>query len=208
MLTENRVVELLAPFGLELTPHQVRQLLTYTDLLLRWNRRINLTAVQTAEECVTRHFGESLYLARCVELQGKLLDVGSGAGFPGLALKLRFPQVSVTLLEPVAKKRAFLKEVARICGMESIQVRPERLEEFVRQKRIASFDAVSVRAVGHLHELVPRAAHCLKPGGYLCLWLSRDQAASVVGSQSFIDWGVPIALPHSRQRTIWLGTRT
>ncbi|MGH9403017.1 MAG: 16S rRNA (guanine(527)-N(7))-methyltransferase RsmG, partial [Terriglobia bacterium] len=86
---------------------------TYLGLLLRWNEKINLTAIRTPEECVTRHFAESLFLARHEQLNGRLLDIGSGAGFPGLALKVAVPELAVTLLEPVAKKRAFLKEVVR-----------------------------------------------------------------------------------------------
>ena len=98
-------------------------------LLLRWNEKINLTAIRNPAECVTRHFGESLFLAHHVNLQGSLLDIGSGAGFPGLALKIVFPELSVTLLEPVTKKRAFLKEAARVCGFSQVSVRGERLEE-------------------------------------------------------------------------------
>ena len=86
MLSEARARTLLEPFQLNLTSEQVRDLLTYLELLLSWNRRINLTGVRSAEECITRHFGESLYLARSVPLEGRLLDIGSGAGFPGLAL--------------------------------------------------------------------------------------------------------------------------
>src|ERR1039458_3252543 len=119
----------LEPFlNRELTPAQLDQISTYIDLLQRWNARINLTAIRDPEEAVTRHFGESLFLARHVPLQGSLLDIGSGAGFPGLALKIVFPDLSVTLLEPVTKKRAFLKEAARVCGFTQVTVRGQRLE--------------------------------------------------------------------------------
>jgi len=206
MLNEGDVGRLLAPFQLGLTPRQVGQLLTYLELLLRWNRRINLTGIRVAEECVTRHFGESVYLARWVQLHGSLLDIGSGAGFPGLALKISFPQLAVTLLEPIAKKRAFLKEVARACGMESVEVRGERLEDF--QVPASPFDAATARAVGRLERLVSRAARCLKQGGRLCLWLTREQAGRLGEPQSLIEWDVPISIPLARQREIWVGRRT
>ena len=125
-----RLRQLLEPFGVDLSSAQADQILAYLHLLLRWNEKINLTAIRDPEECVTRHFGESLFLAGHRQLHGDLLDIGSGAGFPGLALKIVFPGISVTLLEPVAKKRAFLKEAARACGFSQVAVRGERLEEF------------------------------------------------------------------------------
>ena len=132
MLDETRLRQLLEPFGLDLSSTQLGQTLAYLHLLLHWNQKINLTAIRNPEECVTRHFGESLFLARHVQLRGDLLDIGSGAGFPGLALKIASPEIPVTLLEPVAKKRAFLKEVARVCGFHQVAVRGERLEDLVR----------------------------------------------------------------------------
>src|SRR2546422_9297920 len=147
VLTERDVRDLLAPFDLDLTSSQIGKVNTYLDLLLRWNARINLTSVRTPAECVARHFGESLYLSRWVELRGANLDIGSGAGFPGLALKIAFPGLATTLLEPVAKKRAFLKEVARACAMESVEVRSERLEEFLGRSE-AAIERSEERRVG------------------------------------------------------------
>jgi 16S rRNA (guanine527-N7)-methyltransferase len=207
MLSQSRVRELLEPFEVELTSPQIGCLLTYLDLLVRWNRKINLTAIRTSEDCVTRHFGESLYLARWIRLEGRLLDIGSGAGFPGLALKIAFPRLAATLLEPVAKKRAFLKEVARACQMASVEVRGERLDQFVRQQATPSFDAVTARAVGHLGRLVPEALTCLKVSGRLCLWLSHAQAASLAKFRPLVEWQPRVPLPLGRQREIWVGAR-
>jgi len=208
MLSEPQVVELLSPFGLALGSAQFGCLLTYLDLLLRWNQKINLTAIRTPEECVTRHFGESLYLARWIKLEGRLLDIGSGAGFPGLALRIAFPALAVTLLEPVAKKRAFLKEVARACQMESVEVRSERLEDFIRREPPAAYDSATARAVGQLERLVQGAATRLKAGGHLCLWMSKEQAASLIGAEELFRWEPPIPLPLGRQREIRVGVRT
>ncbi len=208
MLSEAAVQELLTPFGLHLTSAQVSQLLTYLDLLLRWNRKINLTAIEKPEDCVKRHFAESLYLARWVALNDDLLDIGSGAGFPGLALKIAFPELKTTLLEPVAKKRAFLKEVARACGIGSVEVRADRLEGFVRQVPLPSFANATSRAVGDLERLVPLATRCLKPGSRLILWSSRPQAKTLFGFGDYIKWASPIAVPNTREREIWIGTVT
>jgi 16S rRNA (guanine527-N7)-methyltransferase len=207
MLSEESARRLLFPFGLNLNSSQLAQLLTYLDLLLRWNRKINLTAIRDPEACVSRHFGESLYLARWVELGGRLLDVGSGAGFPGLALKIAFPSLSVTLLEPVAKKRAFLKEAARACEMALVEVRRERLNDFLRLQPQLDFDAATARAVGHLDELFPLACQCLKPGGSIFLWMSQQQGEELSGRKHGVDWGSPIPIPLSHQREIRCGTR-
>ena len=207
MLTQASARRLLEPFRVELTAPQIEQMLTYLDLLLHWNTRINLTAIRSAEECITRHFGESLYLSRFVALHGRLLDIGSGAGFPGLALKIVWPQLAVTLLEPTTKKRAFLKEVARVCRMESVEVRPERLEQFAREGSHPLFETATARAVGSFDQLLPQASQCLKQKGRLCLWVSHKQSGSLIGASSRIKWLPPIPLPLGREREIWLGTK-
>jgi 16S rRNA (guanine527-N7)-methyltransferase len=208
VLSETRVRQLLEPFSLDLHSHQIGQVLAYLDLLLRWNQKINLTAIRDPEGCLPRHFGESLFLARHAELHGALLDIGSGAGFPGLALKIAFPALAVTLLEPVAKKRAFLKEAARACGFDKVEVRPERLEEWVRTMRQATFDSATSRAVGKLERLAPLAAQCLKPGGRIFLWLTRDGAAGLSGIAGGLTWEEPLPIPLSRSGVILPGQRT
>ncbi len=202
-----RLRDLLQPFGLDLTPTQTRQTLDYLDLLLRWNAKINLTAIRDAEEAVTRHFGESLFISRHLQLTGSLLDIGSGAGFPGLALKIVFPELLVTLLEPVTKKRAFLKEAARIAEFTGVDVRGERVEEISAAILSPQFDFATMRAVGNLPNLVPLAATCLKPGGKLLLWLSREQASSLASINSGLTWTEPLAIPLSRTTEIWCGEK-
>ncbi len=208
MLNEAKVLGLLEPFALELTAYQIKQMLRYLGILLRWNSKINLTAIRDEEECITRHFGESLYLGRWVQLQGQSLDIGSGAGFPALALKIAFPNLRVTLLEPNAKKRAFLKQVARTCGMESVEVRGDRLEEFASKSCPVLYDTITARAVGHLELLIPETARCLRPGGRLCLWLGKKQARTLCGAYQAFEWRPPIGLPLTREREIWVGIRT
>jgi 16S rRNA (guanine527-N7)-methyltransferase len=207
MLDEATVCHLLEPFGLTLSSDQISQLIAYLELLLRWNQKINLTAIRDPESCVTRHFGESLYLSRWVELKGRLLDIGSGAGFPGLSLKIVFPHLSVTLLEPVAKKRAFLKEVARVCGMSLVEVRRERLEDFAGGPSLALYDAATARAVGHLEELVPLAWRCLKAGGELFLWLSLRQASEIGYIHNGMREVRRLVVPGGEQGEIWWGKK-
>jgi len=208
MLNEATVRQLLEPFGLSLNSQQIGQVIAYLELLLRWNQKINLTALRDAPSCVRRHFGESLYLGRWVELNGKLLDIGSGAGFPGLCLKIIFPDLSVTLLEPVAKKRAFLKEAARVCGMNSVEVRGERLEDFAGSAAPpAAYDAATARAVGHLEGLIPQAARCLRAGGELFLWLSRAQASTLGYSEGGVKRVRSLPVPGGGEGEIWCGRK-
>ena len=207
MLDAARLRQLLEPFGLDLSSVQVDQILDYLHLLLRWNQKINLTAIRNPEECVTRHFGESLFLARHMELHGSLLDIGSGAGFPGLALKITFPRISVTLLEPVSKKRAFLKEAARTCGFDHVEVRGERLEDWARATPAPAFDFATMRAVGSLEALVPLAAQCLKPNGSLLLWLTLDQAVRLGSIACDLVWSEPLPISLTRAGIVCRGKR-
>jgi len=208
MLSHAEVHQLLEPFGLSLSDAQTGQVVSYLALLLRWNQKINLTSINDPADCVRRHFGESLYLGRCVGLSGKLLDIGSGAGFPGLCLKILFPEVLVTLLEPVGKKRGFLKEAARVCGMSGVEVRRERLEEFARLPGAAeAFESATVRGVGKFEELIPLASHCLKAAGRLFLWLSPRQARRLgyPGSGMSKVRGLPV--PGGGAGEIWWGEK-
>jgi 16S rRNA (guanine527-N7)-methyltransferase len=207
MISQETVAVLLKPFGVSLSDRQSDQLTSYLELLLRWNRKINLTSIRTAEESVTRHFGESFYLATVLDLRGRLLDIGSGAGFPALALEILFPDLAATLLEPVAKKRAFLKEVARICEMSSVTVRSERLEDFLTGNPSAEFEVITARAVGQLESLIPAAARCLKSGGHICLWLGRSQLPAARQASAALSWTDPAPIPLARERVILVGRR-
>lgn len=205
MLDRNAVRKLLSPFDVSLSDDGTDKLLEYLALLLRWNRKINLTAIRTSEECVTRHFGESFFLSHAVALHGSLLDIGSGAGFPGLALKLLNPGLAVVLLEPVAKKRAFLKEVARTCQMAPVEVLESRVQDFARAEPRQFFDLITVRAVGGLETLIPAALRLLQPGGFLCLWVGKQQVQEIHEAHSALDWKGPLAIPLSTGRVILVG---
>ena len=108
--------------GLDLTAGQGEQFLAYLDLLLKWNRRINLTSLRTPDEIISRHFLDSLLLLPHLPETGRLLDIGSGAGFPGLPLKIVRPGLSVDLVEATAKKASFLKEAVRRLGLPGVNV--------------------------------------------------------------------------------------
>ena len=207
MLSPDKIGDLLQPFCSSLSASQADQLVKYLNLLLRWNKTINLTSVTNPEEVVQRHFGESFCLAKAFGSAGKLLDIGSGAGFPGLALKILYPDMAVTLLEPVTKKRAFLKEAARECGMASVQVLPDRIEVFASGPGQGAFDTVTARAVGGLESLIPAAARCLRRPGHLALWLGEDQVPQAQQSEPSLDWLEPVPIPLSDRRVILIGRK-
>lgn len=205
MLSGQSVRQLLEPFAVDLSDDQVEQVLTYISVLLRWNQKINLTAIRTPEECVTRHFGESFFLSRVIPLVGSLLDVGSGAGFPGLALKVLCPELRVVLLEPVGKKRAFLREAISACCLTTVRVSGLTLEELSRQPDFETFDLITMRAVGKLRQLLPHALHCLKVSGYLCLWVGSEQADEMMRSKARVEWSIPAPIPLSLKRQLLVG---
>jgi 16S rRNA (guanine527-N7)-methyltransferase len=137
-----RIAALLAPFlgDATLSETQLTQVREYLDLLLRWNARINLTAVRHPEQIVTRHFGESFFAARhlypscSLEPESwRLVDIGSGAGFPGLPIKLWAPAIHATLLESNHRKATFLREVSRALQLANVEVITERAESYVER---------------------------------------------------------------------------
>lgn len=198
----------LADFGISLGLRQLEQIASYMDLLTRWNRAINLTAILDHGEIVTRHFAESIYITRFVALEGAILDVGSGAGFPGLAIKIARPELRVVLLEPVAKKRAFLKEVVRECKLDQVEVSGSRVEDYCA-KALIRFESATVRAVGNLPMILPATARCLKRSGSVFLWLAGDEGPQYAledsGCSELFRWSEPTPLPMSRDRKIWRG---
>jgi 16S rRNA (guanine527-N7)-methyltransferase len=148
MLTAEEIGGLLAPYagsagdGVD-WPAVYAQLVVYLELILKWNARMNLTAIREPEEIVRRHFGESLFVGRHLGRCGTLLDFGSGAGFPGVPIQLMRPDVQVTLAESQGKKAAFLQEVVRVLGLRT-EVWAARVEAMPVERQ---FDVVAMRAV-------------------------------------------------------------
>lgn len=145
--------------GLAARPTLLPQLEVYLQLLARWNERTNLSAIRQPEEMVQRHFGESLLLAMRLEGKGTALDLGSGAGFPGLPVQLWWPDLRVTLAESQGKKSTFLREVSRTLGL-GTEVWSGRAETLVGKR---TFGAVTMRAVDEPYKAL-RAASALSSG--------------------------------------------
>jgi 16S rRNA (guanine(527)-N(7))-methyltransferase RsmG len=181
---------------------QVRQ---YVALLLRWNTKISLTAVTDPLEVLRFHFGESMFAASVVPMRsGRLADVGSGAGFPGVPLKLIEPALEVTLIEPNAKKAAFLGEVIRELDLKNTNILRERIEAATSQS--ASYQSVCCRAVGHLSDVIAWARSSLCERGSIVLWTTPETASSVVKMDGF-EWHEPVPIPRTKRRVLLAGFR-
>ena len=148
----------------------------YLDLLLRWNERTNLTSIRDPEQIVARHFGESLFAARVLASRlangSRILDLGSGAGFPGLPLQLALPEMKVTLAESQGKKSAFLREAVRATAA-SAEVWTARAQELPPMRR---FDAVTLRAVDRPEQALAEAWNRIVAAGYVLHLCGAAQA--------------------------------
>jgi 16S rRNA (guanine527-N7)-methyltransferase len=209
-----------------LSEMQLQSISTLIDLLLRWNSRINLTAIRHEEDIVTRHFGESLFAARLLfpktypvtsvssvlkdfdsakdqrrPPNDRVADLGSGAGFPGVPMKLWAPNISVTLIESNQKKAAFLHELARTITFTDINIQNVRAETLPP----STFDVVTLRAVERLPKVLPVAAKLLSPAGRLALLISTSQLESTRSTLPNVSWNVPIAIPNSQSRILLIG---
>ena len=194
---------LLAPYLLQpLSPDRLKQLELYLDLLLKWNAKINLTAVRDPEEIVRRHFGESLFVGGQlqVEAASTSIDFGSGAGFPGLPIKILAPQIQVTLIESQQKKVAFLREVIRALGLQNVSVYAGRAEQSQLKSQI-----VTMRAVEKFESALSVAASLVQAGGGLALLIGAAQASTAHAALPKIAWQEPIAIPESRERVLLIG---
>jgi len=160
-LSPHRIAEILREYYPEPSGKMLLQLSTYLDLLLKWNARTNLTAIRVPEEIVRRHFGESLFLAAQLPAASTLLDLGSGAGFPGLPIQLALPDLKVTLAEAQNKKASFLREVVRTLGLPT-EVWADRAEKMPVGRR---FDIVALRAVDNPELAIRVARERVHEGG-------------------------------------------
>jgi len=205
---EELVQSAASALNLPLTGAQTAQLAVHFSLLVQWNRRINLTSVRRSDEIAMRHFGESLFLVKLLRpTTGLLVDVGSGAGFPGLPVKIACPAMKTVLLEPTRKKAAFLKEVIRRCELAGIEARAERLEEAAKGNLVGCASLVTLRAVALTPDLLSDLKKLLAPEGRLALFLGEQNALALKASDD-AHWESPVPIPRSQRRVILIGRRS
>jgi 16S rRNA (guanine527-N7)-methyltransferase len=216
-----RIAALLKPFvGKPLLRLQLDQISMYIDILKRWNARINLTAIRKEEEMVPRHFGESLFMAGHLfpELSNpshpersqmtsdvpRVIDIGSGAGFPALPLKIWAPQIHLTMIESNHKKAAFLREVSRALTLTNIDVISDRAEKIAAGPACPRAEVVTLRAVENFKIILSQAVTFLVPHGRLGLLIGASQIPQLATVPA-IKWQDPIEIPQSQSRVLSIG---
>lgn len=195
--------------GLNLTPEQIRLFLLYLSILQRWNKKINLTSVKDEKGVVTRHFLDSLAIHDFVRPESRLLDIGSGAGFPGVPIKIVIPSIEMTLLDATQKKVFFLSDVIRQLGLKMISAVWGRAESDDNGIRRHYYDYVVSRAVGTVDELVHISEPYLVDDGRIILmrgksgldeWSNSKAVSKGLRLLKYSD----LLLPHSSLRGVIL----
>ncbi len=176
-------------YGVKLTERQAEQFQIYMEMLVEWNEKINLTSITDPDQVVEKHFLDSLTLLEaCPPKEGaRVADVGTGAGFPGLALKIARPDIALTLLDGVNKKLTFLGEVCQALGLEAERVH-KRAEEAGRDRSMReNFDLVTGRAVAALNVLSEYCLPLVKMKGYFAAMKGPGAAAELAEAQRALE---------------------
>lgn len=163
----NMFLEELKKLNLEPTELQLEQLHKYFELLVEYNKVMNLTGITEEQDVYLKHFYDSITLIRVVDLNSvdSLCDIGTGAGFPGMVLKIMYPELNITLVDSLNKRIEFLKIVIKELGLNKIEAIHDRAEEYAIKNR-EKFDIVTARAVAALNVLLEYSIPLVKVGGY------------------------------------------
>lgn len=175
--------------GIELTDPQLNAFETYYDMLIDRNKVMNLTAITEFDEVMDKHFLDSVYLFRSIEVKAdyKLIDIGTGAGFPGIPLKIVFPELKITLLDSLNKRVGFLNDVIDELNLNDIEAIHGRAEDIARDKAYrASYDIAVSRAVANLSTLSEYCLPFVKIGGKFVSYKSGDCADEVDNAKAAI----------------------
>lgn len=199
------ILKALGEFGIQLGDKQVASIQQYMRLLLVWNDKVNLTAIRDPLEILYRHFCESMFGGVAVPLlSGRLADVGSGAGFPGIPLRILRPELTVLLVESNIKKATFLAEVVRELNLRNVTVHVGRYEEMADQ--LAPLDYVCSRALGEFKEFLTWSSAEKLSVKEVVLWLGARDLDEIRGTENW-EWQEPIPVPQSLRRVILVGSK-
>lgn len=186
-MTQEEFIFELKELGIELTEQQKKQLKKYYEMLVEYNQHMNLTGITEESDVYLKHFYDSLTLEKAIHLEKMhtLCDIGTGAGFPGLVLKIVFPNLKVTLVDSLNKRILFLQGVIQELGLKEVEAIHVRAEEFAKNRR-EQYDVVTSRAVANLSLLSEISLPLVRVGGYFIpmkahLELEMDTLNSIIG---------------------------
>ena len=186
MIDKNRLAEKCSTWNIALTGRQLDQLDQYAELLVSYNQKVNLTAITDPEGIEDKHFLDSLLFACQPEVAGRMVDVGAGAGFPGIVTKLYKPELALTLMEPTGKRVEFLRYVCGQLGLKGVEFAKERAEEAARKTWREQFDLASARAVAALPVLAEYCLPLVRVGGAFIAMKGASAAEELEAAQGAI----------------------
>ncbi len=202
---EETIRRALGEFQVALNEQQVLCIQQYILILRHWNEKLNLTAIRDPLEILYRHFCESMFAAVAVPVEnGRLADIGSGPGFPGIPLKILRPELELFLVESNIKKGTFLAEVIRELGLENTHVLINRYEELGEE--LAPLDFVCSRALGEFGSFLEWASSNSVAASHTVLWIGGRDIEEVRKSDRW-EWQEPIPMPQSLQRYLLVGKK-
>lgn len=186
MNKEEFIIE-LDKLGIKITKDQIEQLDKYASLLKQENKKYNLTAITEEEQIYLKHFYDSITLIKIINLETQsLCDLGTGAGFPGLVLKILFPNLKVTLIDATSKKCEFLKLVIKELNLNNIEVINARIEEYAIVNR-EMYDIVTARAVAPLKHLLEYGIPLVKVNGYFIAMKANIKAEELINIENYYN---------------------
>lgn len=204
-VTDHTIGAALRPYGVATTQALRDAIRAYIELLLRWNQKIALTTITDPIEIIRLHFGESMFAVNDVPIRhGRLADVGSGAGFPAVPIRMVSENLGVILVESNQKKATFLAEVVRELYLKNVDVRRSRMNDvdLTREK----VDFVSARALGIDDDFLKWSHSTLNSDGSVVLWLGAADASGISQNAGW-KWSDPIRIPQSDRRVILRGSK-
>jgi 16S rRNA (guanine527-N7)-methyltransferase len=204
-ISEETVRRALGEFQISIETQQVVLIQRYIKTLLRWNEKLNLTAIRDPLEILYRHFCESMFATGAIPVdKGRLADIGSGPGFPGIPLKIMRPELELCLVESNVKKGTFLAEVVRELQLTKTRVLISRYEELGEE--LTPLDFVCSRAVGEFGPFLEWAGSIRVEAGQVILWIGGRDLEEVQKSKQW-EWREPILIPKSLQRYLLVGKK-